>query len=130
MKGYWVDDDEVTMAIRRCQAGDMEGLSILIRHFQLPAQQFALLLTGDRTIAEDLVQDSFLRAYRGIRGFRAGSPFAPWLYQIMTNASRNRRRSRRTHPEVSLNEMLDHGRESDLVAVEAVQRLPDPALAV
>jgi RNA polymerase sigma-70 factor, ECF subfamily len=108
----------------------MEGLSILIRHFQLPAQQFALLLTGDRTMAEDLVQDSFLQAYRGIRRFRTGSPFAPWLYQIMTNASRNRYRSGRVHREVSLNAMLEHGREADLVAVEAEQRLPDPALAV
>ena len=63
-----MDDDEVTMAIRRCQAGDMEGLSILIGHFQLPAQQFALLLTGDRTIAEDLVQDSF---FTGLSRYQA-----------------------------------------------------------
>jgi RNA polymerase sigma-70 factor (ECF subfamily) len=130
MKGYRVDDDEVTIAIRRCQAGDMEGLSILIGHFQLPAQQFALLLTGDRTIAEDLVQDSFLQAYRAIRQFRTGSPFAPWLYRIITNASRNRRRSVRAHREVSLNRMLDQGRDADLIAIEGEQHLPDPALAV
>jgi RNA polymerase sigma-70 factor (ECF subfamily) len=130
MKGHRVEDDEVTVAIRRCQTGDMEGLSILIGHFQLPAQQFALLLTGDRTIAEDLVQDSFLQAYRAIRQFRTGSPFAPWLYRIMTNASRNRRRSVRAHREVSLNAMLEQGREADLSAVEGEQHVPDPALAV
>jgi RNA polymerase sigma-70 factor, ECF subfamily len=130
MKGLRVEDDDVTVAIRRCQAGEMEGLSILIGRFQLPAQQLALLLTGDRAVADDLVQDSFLQAYRAIRQFRTGSPFAPWLYRIMTNASRNRRRSVRAHQEVSLNAMLEHGREVDLIAVAAEQHLPDPALAV
>jgi RNA polymerase sigma factor (sigma-70 family) len=130
MKGLLVDDNEVMVAIRRCQAGDMDGLSILIGHFQLPAQQFALLLTGDRTVAEDLVQDSFLQAYRAIRQFQPGYTFAPWLYRIMTNASRNRRRSGRAHREVSLNLLLEHGGDADLIAGEGGYHLPDPAEVV
>ena len=99
MKGLLVDDDEVTTAIQRCQAGDIEGLATLIRQYQLPAQQFALLLTGDRSIAEDLTQDSFVQAYRAIKQFRLGSSFAPWLYRIMINASRNRHRSGQAYRE-------------------------------
>lgn len=129
MKGQLVDDDAVTAAIQRCQAGDIDGWSTLIRQYQLPAQQFALLLTGDRNTAEDLTQDSFVQAYRAIRQFRLGSSFAPWLYRIMINASRNHHRSGRAHHEVSLNQMLERGGRDNLVGVQA-QQLPDPAEAV
>jgi RNA polymerase sigma-70 factor (ECF subfamily) len=130
MKGQLVHDDEVTAAIQRCQAGDINGWSTLIQQYQLPAQQFALLLTGDRNTAEDLTQDTFVQAYRAIRQFRLGSAFAPWLYRIMINASRNRRRSGRAHHEVSLNRMLERGGEANLMSVEALQHLSDPAEAV
>lgn len=130
MKGLLVDDDEVTTAIQRCQAGDIEGLAPLIRQYQLPAQQFALLLTGDRSIAEDLTQDSFIQVYRAIKQFRLGSSFAPWLYRIMINASRNRHRSGQAYREVSLNQVLERGDGTNLIGVEAQQHLPDPAETV
>jgi RNA polymerase sigma factor (sigma-70 family) len=130
MKGLLVDDDEVTTAIQRCQAGDIEGLATLIRQYQLPAQQFALLLTGDRSIAEDLTQDSFIQVYRAIKQFRLGSSFAPWLYRIMINASRNRRRSGQAYRAVSLTQVLERGDRNNLIGVVAQQHLPDPAETV
>lgn len=92
-------------AIRRCQQGDIAGLGSLVACYQIPGVRLAYLLTGDRDLAEDIVQDSFLLAYRGIARFRLGEPFAPWFYRIVTNTARQQWRYARRRHEVSLDAM-------------------------
>lgn len=89
-------------AIRRCQQGDIAGLGLLVACYQIPGVRLAYLLTGDHALADDIVQDSFLLAYRGIKRFRLGNPFAPWFYRIVTNTARQQRRYARHRREVSL----------------------------
>lgn len=89
-------------AIRRCQQGDIAGLGPLVRCYQTSSVRLAYLLAGDRELANDIVQDSFLLAYRGIKRFRLGEPFAPWFYRIVTNTARQQRRYARRRREVSL----------------------------
>jgi RNA polymerase sigma-70 factor (ECF subfamily) len=95
---HFDDDSE---AIRRCQRGDIGGLEPLIVRYQVAALRLAYLLVGERTAAEDVVQDSFLLAYQGMARFRAGSAFAPWFYRIVTNTARQRRRAA-TRREISV----------------------------
>lgn len=90
-----------TDAIRRCQQGDITALGRLVSRYQTPSIRLAYLLTGDADLANDIVQDSFLLAYRGIRRFRLGEPFAPWFYRIVTNAARQQQRHTRRRREVS-----------------------------
>jgi RNA polymerase sigma-70 factor (ECF subfamily) len=92
-------------AIRRCQQGDIAGLELLVARYQVPGIRLAYLLTGDHELADDIVQDSFLLAYRGIGRFRLGEPFAPWFYRIVTNTARQQRRYARHRREVSLDAM-------------------------
>ncbi len=87
----YVEDD--AEAIRRCQRGDIGGLEPLIARYQVAGMRLAYLLVGERLAAEDVVQDSFLHAYRGIARFRADSPFTPWFYRIVTNTARQQRRT-------------------------------------
>lgn len=89
-------------AIRRCQQGDIAGLGPLVACYQIPGVRLAYLLTGDHELADDIVQDSFLLAYRGIGRFRLGEPFAPWFYRIVTNTARQQRRYARHRREISL----------------------------
>jgi RNA polymerase sigma-70 factor (ECF subfamily) len=93
-------------AMRRCQQGDIAGLGPLVRCYQTPGVRLAYLLTGDRELANDIVQDSFLLAYRGIKRFRLGEPFAPWFFRIVTNTARQQRRYARRRREVSLDMLL------------------------
>jgi RNA polymerase sigma-70 factor (ECF subfamily) len=93
-------------AIRRCQQGDIAGLGLLVACYQVPGVRLAYLLTGDHELADDIVQDSFLLAYRGIGRFRLGEPFAPWFYRIVTNTARQQRRYARHRREVSLDALL------------------------
>lgn len=93
------DDDD---AIKRCQQGDTEGLAALIRQYEMDALRLAYLLTGDRYLAEDIVQDSFMQVYRAASRFHLGRPFQPWFHQIVTNTIRMRRRAASRRHEVSL----------------------------
>ncbi|MER3452892.1 MAG: RNA polymerase subunit sigma-24 [Acidimicrobiia bacterium] len=69
----------------------------------------ALRMTRNRADAEDLVQETYLRAYRGFDGFREGTNLKAWLYRILTNTYINTYRARKRRPD-----------ESDLEDVEAL----------
>jgi RNA polymerase sigma-70 factor (ECF subfamily) len=74
-------------AIQRLKDGDISGLEFLVNRYQVKAVHTAYLITGDPRLAEDIVQDSFLRAYRGIHGFDATRRFEPWFLRSVVNAS-------------------------------------------
>jgi RNA polymerase sigma-70 factor (ECF subfamily) len=59
----------------------------------------ALRLTGNRADAEDLVQETYLRAYRSYESFETGTNLRAWLFRILTNAHINRYRARQRRPE-------------------------------
>ena len=60
---------------------------------QAIAFRVALVNSGDRADAEEVVQEGFIKAYRALGRFRDGAPFRPWLLRIVANEARNRRRS-------------------------------------
>jgi RNA polymerase sigma-70 factor (ECF subfamily) len=59
----------------------------------------ALRMTRNPSDAEDLVQETYLKAYRGYGSFRAGTNLKAWLYRILTNTFINSYRAKRRHPE-------------------------------
>lgn len=68
----------------------------------------AVRLTGNRTDAEDLVQETYLRAYRSYGGFQEGTNLRAWLFRILTNAHINRYRARKRRPdETELDDIED-----------------------
>lgn len=71
----------------------------LVQRHQSAVRHFLRHLTsGDAALADDLAQDTFIQAYRGIRNFHGRSTFATWLLGIAHNHSRNARRRQRTTP--------------------------------
>ena len=74
-------------AIQRLKSGDICGLEFLVECHQVKAVRTAYLITRDLGLAEDIVQDSFIRAYRAIRGFDSTRPFEPWFMRSVVNAS-------------------------------------------
>lgn len=90
-------DDE---AIRLCQDGDRDAFRYLVEAYKHPLFGTAVLMTGNPALAEEHVQEALLNAWRGIRGFRRGRPFKPWLMRILVNdvLSGQRRRALRTVP--------------------------------
>jgi RNA polymerase sigma-70 factor (ECF subfamily) len=74
-------------AIQRLKQGDIGGLEFLVARHQVKAMRAAYLITRDLGLAEEVVQESFLRAFHAIRGFDESRPFEPWLLRIVVNAS-------------------------------------------
>jgi RNA polymerase sigma-70 factor (ECF subfamily) len=76
-------------AIQTLKAGDIHGLETLVARYQHKAIRVAFLVTHDQTLAEDVVQESFLRIYRRIKHFDPSRPFEPYLLRSVVNAALN-----------------------------------------
>jgi RNA polymerase sigma-70 factor (ECF subfamily) len=83
-----------TGAIERAVRGDHVAFGTLVEQYQEVAFRAAYLIVLDAQAAEDVTQEAFIRAYRGLGSFRAGEPFRPWLLRIVTNTAINELRSR------------------------------------
>lgn len=106
------EDDRALVA--RCRAGDERAMQQLYQRHAGRLFALALRLTGRRSDAEDVVQDTFLRAWRGLEGFRAESSVGTWLYRIALNRCRDAfARRRPEEPEV---EGVAEVREGDALA--------------
>ncbi|WP_231511476.1 sigma-70 family RNA polymerase sigma factor [Chondromyces apiculatus] len=73
--------------ISRAQAGDQAAFRMLVERHQRNAFSIALGLVRDENDARELVQEAFLRVYRGLATFQGGSSFFTWLYRIVMNLS-------------------------------------------
>ena len=76
--------------IERFKSGEASAFDQLVRLYASKAYQIAYGLLSDRLDAEEVVQDSFLKAHKNLEKFRGDSSFATWFYRIITNLSRNR----------------------------------------
>lgn len=71
--------------IRRAQRGDERAFDLIVRAYEAPIFNYVLRMVGDRTLAEDLTQDVFLRVFRGLRGYSRRARFTTWLFQVAKN---------------------------------------------
>lgn len=90
-------EDPDPRTIRAAADGDVDAFAMIVRQYEQPVWRFVCRLVGDRTLAEDLTQEAFLRAYRSLDTFRFQSRFSTWLFRIARNAAIDalRRRERR-----------------------------------
>jgi len=84
-------------AIARLKQGDISGLESLVRTYQLKALRVAYLIIRDYDLAEDAVQDAFLRAYERIHQFDVNRPFGPWFFRIVVNIAKRMAVQRERH---------------------------------
>ena len=83
-----IDADE--LLIERIKAGDMAAYNVMvIRHYDRIFSR-VLQLLNNKQDAEEVTQDAFIRAHRGLDNFRGDASFSTWLYQIATNLAHNR----------------------------------------
>lgn len=79
------DGRAVRDAVRRLRRGDIQGLKVLVRTYQLRAVRAAYLITHDRSAAEDIVQTAFLRAWQRIDQYDPARPFFPYFVRGVIN---------------------------------------------
>src|ERR1700754_4343428 len=75
--------------VARVQAGDVEAFAAIVRRWQTPLINLAYRFSRDRGRAEEMAQEAFLRAYRGLASWRRDSAFSTWLFALAINLYRS-----------------------------------------
>jgi RNA polymerase sigma-70 factor (ECF subfamily) len=86
-------------AVERAQSGDSDAFRLLVEQHSRAVFRLAFRMTGNEQDAEDVVQETFLRAYRQLDKYEARSSFSTWLYRIASNYSLDLIRMRKRHEE-------------------------------
>jgi RNA polymerase sigma-70 factor, ECF subfamily len=114
--------------LRKAQRGDERAFSIIVRTYETPVYNYVLRLVHDRSLAEDLTQEVFLRVFQGLPRFSLRCKFTTWLFQVTKNrvldelrASERRPRALVAIDDIAPLEVLDAPVER-LEAIDAVWR--------
>ena len=106
--------------VTAAKAGDRSAFDDLVRATYADTYTLAYRLTGNEEDARDVVQDAYLRAYKGLRRFRGDAQFSTWLYRITANCAVDLMRARQARHDQSRAESLDGA------AVELSTDAPNP----
>ena len=71
--------------LRKAQRGDERAFSLIVRAYEVPVFNYVMRLVGDRSLAEDLTQEVFIRVFQGLPKFSLRSKFTTWLFQVTKN---------------------------------------------
>jgi len=78
--------------ISRLRVGDLAAFEELVAHFERPVYALCFRLLGDAEEARDAAQETFLKVYRGLGGFRGEAGLKTWIYRIAINQAMNQKR--------------------------------------
>jgi len=99
----WTDEELVD----RAKGGDADSFNQLILRWERPIYALAYRVIGREEDARDVCQDTFLRAFRALPGFKGEAKFSSWLYRIALNLCRDWIRRQRRTPTVQMPEGVD-----------------------
>jgi RNA polymerase sigma-70 factor (ECF subfamily) len=99
----WTDEDLVA----RSRGGDVDSFNQLILRWERPIYALAYRVIGREDDARDVCQETFLRAFRALPGFKGHAKFSSWLYRIALNLCRDWIRRQRRAPVVEAPEGVD-----------------------
>ncbi len=110
---YSPDSDDAL--VERALKGDMSAFSRLYDRYEKPLFNFICQYVGDYEAAQDVFQETFIRAYRKLQRYQLGTNFSAWLHRIAINQSKDEFKRRRRRPISSITQS-EGGEETDLLA--------------
>jgi RNA polymerase sigma-70 factor (ECF subfamily) len=130
--------------VRAARGGDRQAFEALVRRYSERAFRAAFRVLRDVAQSEEVMQEAFIKAYRGLRNFESRSSFYTWLYRIIVNLALDRRRSEARAPSVQWEdavasqvepralqppaadpELASHRREVRQIVARGIQQLPE-----
>src|SRR5207244_1637986 len=109
-------DDSDAVAVARARAGDQDAFGMLVERHSIRLFQLVYRMTGNEQDAEDVVQETFLRAYKQLNRFESRAGFGTWLHRIAANCSLDLLRKRK-------------GQDQQIGPVELESEEPMPTLS-
>jgi RNA polymerase sigma-70 factor, ECF subfamily len=88
--------------LRKAQRGDERAFTLIVRAYEGPVYNYVLRLVGDRSQAEDLTQEVFLRVFQGLPKFSLRSKFTTWLFQVTKNRVLDELRANERRPRLTV----------------------------
>lgn len=93
------DDSAIDLElVRRVQRGEKRAFDLLVSKYQVRVAKLVGRLVSDRSEAQDVTQEAFIKAYRALSNFRGDSAFYTWLYRIAVNSAKNHLVARSRRP--------------------------------
>jgi len=118
-----VDQVELDL-VNKSREGDQTAFAALVNRYEGKIFRLAMNITQNREDAEDVLQESFLKAYEHLDQFQGNSKFYTWIVRIAVNQALMKLRKRKSDRSVSLDEQIDTG--EDTVVREIAAWDPDP----
>jgi len=123
-----MDATEAAAVLDRARQGDSEAFRALVEQHSRSVFRLAFRMTGNEQDAEDVVQESFLRAYRQLGRFESRANFGTWLYRIVSNCSVDLMRSKQARHDQVRGDSIDEGAmELPAVDVPGPERMAQSA---
>lgn len=109
-----ISNDEVHIldAVRQTQQGDTRAFEVVLSRFKSPAFTIALRIVKSREDAEEVAQDSFIKAYKNLSSFKGDSKFSTWFFKIVYNTALTKIRKKKilvNELDEQMNQIEDRG---------------------
>jgi RNA polymerase sigma-70 factor, ECF subfamily len=122
-----MDVTEAAAVLARARQGDNDAFRALVERHSRSVFRLAYRMTGNEQDAEDVVQESFLRAYKQLGRFEARANFGTWLYRIVANCSVDLMRAKQARHDQARGESLDAAVEMPASDMPGPERLAQSA---
>jgi RNA polymerase sigma-70 factor, ECF subfamily len=122
-----MDATESAAVLARARQGDSEAFRALVERHSRSVFRLAFRMTGNEQDAEDVVQESFLRAYKQLGRFESRANFGTWLYRIVSNCSVDLMRAKQARHDQTRGESLDEAVELPANDLPTPERLAQSA---
>jgi RNA polymerase sigma-70 factor (ECF subfamily) len=100
--------------IAKFQQGDIQSFDVLVHRYKDQLLNFIYRFVGNRTDAEDIVQETFLRVYKNKHYYREIAKFSTWVYTIAGNLAKTELRRRKRHKIFSVSNFVNEERDYDI----------------
>ncbi len=111
---------------KKAKSGDDSAFSELVSRYATHAHNFVVYFTGEKMFSEDIVQDSFLKAWKNIHKFKTSRKFKPWFFAILKNTAIDILRKKKIRETVFSDELPD-GIEDDEI-MDNILSIPEEEL--
>src|SRR5256885_12804945 len=120
-------DESVLVA--RAREGDTEAFGALVRRYEGKIFRLGQHVTQNREDAEDVLQETFMKAYEHLDQFKGDSKFYTWIVRIEVNQALMKLRRRKTDKTVSMDETIDTGEDTVVREIAAWGEDPEQQLS-
>jgi RNA polymerase sigma-70 factor (ECF subfamily) len=114
-----------TVLVAQAREGDTQAFGELVRRYESKIFRLAQHITQNREDAEDVLQETFLKAYEHLSQFQGQSKFYTWIVRIAVNQALMKLRRRKTDKSVSLDETIDTGEDTIVREIAAWDENPE-----